>query len=167
LEKLVAAGNPIVALIRHPYDIAASTIRLCHWVTGARGWLLHFRWPVLPVYRNRTEIVRSAARNWTRYCEWAGRHGFGLLRYEDFVGAPEPHLRSICERCGLPFDESMLDHAKPRVAFGGLGDPGLLRQGPRPVTTQSVGQAHKLTPEQREIVADTCAQPAAELGYTL
>jgi hypothetical protein len=167
LDRLVDSGNPIVALIRHPYDVAVSTIRLCHWVIGMRGRLLSIRLPALPVFRNRTEVVASAARNWTNYSLWARRHGLDLLRYEDFVGEPEPHLREICRRCELPFDPQMLDHRRPRAAFGGLGDPGLLRKGARPVTTKSVGQADKLTTEQREIVKSACAEHAPEFGYTL
>ena len=167
VEKLVRVGNPVVALVRHPYDIAASTIRLCSWVTGVRGWLLRCRWPTLPVYRNPTDVVRTAAYNWTRYCGWARQHELRLLRYEDYVAAPERHLQEICDRCDLPFDPRMLDYRRPRAAFGGLGDPGLLRKGPRPVTTRSVGQADKLTPEQRDIVKTACAEPAAEFGYTL
>lgn len=167
LDEVVANGSPLVTLMRHPYDIAVSTIKLCRWVTGLRGWVLRCRWPFLPHFRNHTAIVRWAVRNWVSYLAWVRRHGLELVRYEDVVVAPERYLPAICERLELPFDRRMLDHRRPRTAFGGIGDPWLMHRPPRPISTQSVGQVHKLTGEQREIVQAGCAQLAAELGYTL
>jgi hypothetical protein len=167
LDGLATDGTPMVTLIRHPYDIAASTIKLCRWVTGLRGWMLRCRWPFLPHFRNHTGIVRWAVRNWVSYLDWARRHGLELVRYEDVVAAPETHVPAICERLGLPFERRMLDYRQPRIAFGGIGDPWLMHRPPRPVSTQSVGQAHKLTREQREVVRAACAGRAPELDYTL
>lgn len=168
LTRLATSGSPVVALIRNPYDAVASLVELGRWLVGIRGYLIRFRWPVLEHYRSRTEIVRWAANNWSTYCDWAGRHGFPLLRYEDLVRRPEPHLRDVCRRCGLRFHRRMLNHRDRRPAFAaGLGDPGMLRLGARRISTKSIGRGRALTAQQRQIVRDACATLAAHLGYAL
>jgi hypothetical protein len=167
LDELAPRGSRVVALIRHPYDAAASTVRLCRWLVGVPGWLLRWRWPTLPRFDSYMAIVQWAAGNWVRYCRWAQQRELHLLRYEELVSAPEPHLRAACAQLGLRFDPRMLDYRQPRVAFGGIGDPGVIARTPRPVSTRSVGQAHQLTGEQRALVKATCAEAAARYGYAL
>lgn len=168
LTRLVSSGMPVIATIRDPFDTVASMVRLCRWLVGVTGRLLRLRWPVLERYRTRTEIVSWAADNWVRYCDWAQRHNLRLLRYEDVVNEPETHLRRICQHTGLPFHPRMLNHRDRRQTFGGgIGDVGLLKLGPRPISTKSIGRRHELTPDQQQIVRQTCAAHAARLEYSL
>jgi hypothetical protein len=168
LDRLVAGGGRSLAIIRQPYDTTVSTMELLRAVVGFHGWLTQkFFFPNCPTYANRTELVRWISTNWVRYVDWVRRHRLTVIRYEDLVADPRRWLRRICRHCDLPFDERMLDHRQPPNAFGGIGDVEVLRRPPRPVHQRSVGRGHTLSPELSEIVRATCAQHAAEFGYTL
>ncbi len=166
IERLASSGAPILALIRHPYDVAASTIKLCRWVIGLPGWFLRLRAPNLPTFRTATDVVRWAAGNWHAYVEWTRHHGLPLTRYEDFVCDPERRLRDVCARLQVPFEPRMLDFSHRRMAFGGLGDPEVLRT-PRPIDRTAIGRGRRLSDEQLRIVRERCGAQAAELGYDL
>lgn len=166
LDKLVELHPSVVALIRRPYDVAASSIKLCRRVIGPQGWFIKLRMWNMPTFSSATHVVRVAAENWAAYVKWAHRHGLALLRYEDFVEEPEPQLRAICERLGVEFEPNMLDYTHARADFGGLGDPGVLRT-PRPVDKSAIGRGNTLTDEQRAIVREHCAAGAADLDYKL
>ncbi len=164
LDELLSGGAATLALIRHPYDVAASTIRLCRWVIGWPGRLLRLRARNLPTFPTADAVVRWAAENWRSYVDWAARRGLELLRYEDFVARPRQRLGEVCRRLGVPADERMLDFSQPRTAFGGLGDPEVLK-APRPIDRTAVGRGRTLSADQRRIVDELCAAPARRLGY--
>lgn len=165
LDRLVARRLPVIALLRHPHDVAASTVKLCRWVTGWRGRLLRLRHPAFCTFRDATAVVRWAADNWTCYVSWARRHGLTIIRYEDIVADPRRCIRAICQTCHLDFAESMLDTHRPRTALGGIGDmPTLLK--PRPVDQASIGRGDQMSPHHRQIVRDTCEAIARDFDYT-
>jgi len=166
LEWLVRSGAPAVGLIRQPCDLAASSLHLFRWVTGPRRWLVRLRAPHAPAFRDRTAVVRWAAQNWNAFVAWARRHQLPLFRYEDIISQPQIQLPVICQRCGLEFRETMLDHRHPRSAFGGMGDWRVLRT-PRPIDRRSVGRGGELTEGQRAVVRELCAATARELGYVM
>lgn len=166
LDHLVESNGSVVALIRHPYDLAASWIKLCRWAIGPIGWLVKLCVWNMPAFSTPTHVVRCAAENWAAYITWTKRHGLTLLRYEDFVEYPESQLRAVCDRLGIEFEPNMLDYAHPRADFGGFGDPGVMKT-PRPVDKSAIGRGDNLTDEQRGIVRDFCAAGASNLDYTL
>jgi hypothetical protein len=165
LDGFVGRATAVTALLRHPYDVAASTVGLCRWVTGVRGRLFRIRLPNLPAFRDGTEVVRWAAENWACYVGWVRHRGLSVTRYEDIVADPRRQLRSVCRACQLEFAESMLDARQPRVALGGLGDVGVLMK-PRPVDKRSVGRGRQLTGAQQRIVRDACEHLARDFEYT-
>ncbi len=164
LDRLVATADARVALIRDPYDTAASSVRLCLWVTGLNGWLMRMRLSHVPIFRNTTAVVRWAAGNWVEYVQWIRGHGLTPFRYEDLVSDPKQQLAAMCCEGELPFQDHMLDHDASHARFGGLGDPGAIR-APRPIDRKSVGHGQELTDEQREIVRTSCEALAKEFGY--
>ena len=164
LDRIVGRAAPVIALLRHPYDVAASTIKLCRWVTGLRGRLLRLRLPNLHAFRNAAEVVQWAADNWAGYVDWTRRRGLSVFRYEDIVDNPRRELEAICRACRLEFCESMLDTQQPRIATGGIGDMEVLLK-PRPVDRKSVGRGRQLTSEQYQIVRDTCEHLARDFDY--
>jgi hypothetical protein len=166
LDELVASRAPVVALIRHPYDVAASTIKLCRWVIGLPGRMIRLRLPNLHAFPDANEVVRWAADNWASYVGWSRRRGLSLIRYEDIVADPRRELKAICRTCHLEFVESMLDGQRQRTAFGGVGDLEVLTR-PRPVDQESVGHGQRLTDEQRRIVRDACEPLAGDFDYAL
>ncbi|MFQ5807839.1 MAG: sulfotransferase [Phycisphaerae bacterium] len=165
LDRLVRGKESVIALIRHPCDVVASSIGLCRWLTRPRGWLVRLRWPNFPTFRNTTAVVCWAAENWARYVNWVQQRDLCLVRYEDLVREPGRQLEALCRHFGMGFQESMLDYARTRVAFGGLGDWGVLKT-PRPVDQKSIGHGRRLTAEQRRLVRAACQHAARGFDYT-
>ena len=165
LDDLVATGKPTVLLIRNPYDVAASTIKLCKWVIGLPGRLLRLRMPYLVSFSDRAHVVRWAAANWVHYVEWTRRLGLPVERYEDIVSDPRGAVQRMCAVRGIPYCEAMSDSTAPRVAFDGVGDWDVLRK-PRPVDKKAIGRGRQLSDEEREIVRRTCADVAGRWGMS-
>ncbi len=166
MNRLVASAADRVALIRHPYDVVASTVKLCHWITGPRVWVVRVRWPSVPRFHSPDHVARWAAENWASYVAWLGELGMTPIRYEDFVGDPRRELPGICRQLNVPYEDAMLDDTGPRRRFGGLGDPGTMR-APRPVDNCSVGRGGKLMRDQQRIVRQTCGHLVGEFDYVL
>jgi hypothetical protein len=162
----LAASFPTILLIRHPYDVAASTVNLCRWATGWRGRLLRLRWRDLPLFADSNAVVRWAAQNWAAYGEWAVRCHRPLFRYEELVSDP-PRVAEVCSVLGMRFDAAMLDYRRPRQAFGGIGDPGVMHKPPRPVDRSAIGRGAALTAMQRAVVREVCEKGATAHGYDL
>ncbi|WP_375553452.1 sulfotransferase [Roseovarius mucosus] len=91
LHEILATGrHPVVSLltVRHPLDSFLSL--------HANGWL-HFSPSTLETYSQR-------------YAEFLDRHAdLDLVRYEDFVAAPERTLEKICQIIALPYHASALE----------------------------------------------------------
>lgn len=166
LDRLVQAADGLVALIRHPYDIAASSIRLCRWATGFRSRILHLWWKTVPAFQNPTDVVRWAADNWVSYVQWIRPRGLTLLRYEDFVADPHRQLPVVCRQLKVPFQKKMIDDKRRLNKVIGLGDPSLLVNVP-PIHQNSVGHGRQLTDQQQRIVRDACEHLAPEFDYSL
>jgi hypothetical protein len=166
LDQLLGGNEPVVGLIRHPDDVAASTIKLARWVTGPRGTLVRIRARNLPGFRNTNQVVRWAADNWVSYVDWVRRHGLRIVRYEDLVQNPRQQLEAVCRHCRLEFEERMLDYAHARAVFGGLGDGSVLKT-PRPIDRNSIGHGQRLTDAQRRVVREVCERAARDFDYTL
>lgn len=168
LDSFAAHHLPIVATIRHPWDAAASTINLLDWLFfGWRGRMVRTLWPTVPRFKTHDAIVEWAARNWVCFTEWALRRELFLVRYEDFVRQPEAMMRRICEYCGIPFREQMVNPRHWPRAFGGIGAPEVLLSAGRPVHVTSVGRGKHLTARQKEIISDICWPLARQIGYEL
>jgi len=168
LDRFVASGSRMVAIIREPYDTTASTIKLLRGFVGFRGWLSEkFVFPDCPRFAEANQLVRWICGNWVRCVDWARGHRLAVVRYEDLVKDPSRWLRTICRQCDLPFDEGMLDHRQRRTAFGGVGATEVLKRPAKPVHNRSIGRGRKLTPAQRETVRQICGPRALELGYSL
>jgi hypothetical protein len=168
LDGFAAGPAPVIGVIRHPYDTAASTVRLLRrLVFGPSGWLMRRLLPNVPRFRNDTEIIRWSAGNYAHFAEWARRRNLFLVRYEDLVNGVERQLSRMCAHSGIRFDPRMLDHHHPRTAFGGIGSPEVLLLPARPVNRNSIGRGRQLTRQQRDILRAECAECAAEFGYSL
>ena len=167
LERLAEQGERFIAIHRHPYDIAVSSIKFCRWWRGIPGHLIRLVVPRLPLFPTDHALVEHCTDNWVNLVTWCRRRGVGAVRYEDLVVDPERALRSLCGSACLPFHEAMLDYTHPRSGFGGIGAPEVLNRGPRPVNTASVGRKHLLRPELIDIIASRCRSVIGDLGYEL
>ncbi len=169
LDECTTGGAPVVALIRHPGDAAASTLGLLRWLLGKhRGCIIRLLWPSVPRFRNDNHIIRWTAENWVHFADWSRRRRLFVIRYEDLVENPDETLARICEHAGLPFHKRMLEHHRHNLtAFGGGGDPKLILCRPRPIHTESVGRGQSLTRKQYESIKTTCGTRAADFGYSL
>lgn len=180
--KLFGPVWPRLAIIRHPYAVAASTIKLCRALLAFRGLLgrlVRLRWPVIPAIRDADEVVLAAAGNWSAYADWLGgarvdgggwqcAAGWPAMRYEDLVASPEEKLSWVCERLGLRFHSGML---APRKGDGrrvvGIGDNEVLRGRPRAVDQAAVSRGDQLTARQRAMVRESCMGGSERWGYEL
>jgi hypothetical protein len=165
LASVVGSQAGCAFVIRDPYDTCASFVRLARWVTGWTGRLIRLRWPDLPWFADADAAVRWSADNWRCYVEWLARQGEAAIRYEDIVASVEARLPELCHACRLPFDHEMLDFDRPRHAFGGLGDPGVMLKRPRAINATAVGRGRELTGAQLAMVRERCGSAAASLGY--
>lgn len=85
LRELMPAGIPLLSLVtvRHPLDSFASLARA--------GWL-HFEPPSVDAYCRRYHLFLD-------------RHGgVPVLRYEDFVAAPQAAMQRLCQALQLGYD---------------------------------------------------------------
>lgn len=160
----IASNYPVAAIIRHPVDVAVSSIRSFHWCRGTIGRLLRLWARDLPLFADDRALVEHIGFNWSRFVQWCRRHAAFTVLYEDLVSDPRSHLKALCEVCDLPFDEKMIDD-HPRAAFGGIGDPTVVHQ-PRPVHKESVGRSHLLSPELHETLTRICGSTMNEVGYS-
>ncbi|MBI5866379.1 MAG: sulfotransferase [Planctomycetes bacterium] len=163
-------ATPWIAIVRHPYAVAASTIRLCgpllKWV-GWGGFCWRLFWPVLPALRGPDEVVAAAARNWTAFVRWKERQAFPVYRYEDLVESPAAVLKKITADLGLAFEDAMLDARNGKRCVVGLGDNEVLHGRPRAVDRAALARGGDLTDRQRAMVKGECAAAAATFGYDL
>ncbi len=162
-----AAADRTTLLIRHPYDTAASTIRLLRFNTNWIGRVLQIRWRDLPYFPDRLTIVRWAARNWCDFLSWAQTIEQPPIRYEDLVLQPEMSVPRLCAELGLLYRPEMLDFSTPRNAFGGLGDPGVMARRPSEINQAAIGRGRQLSERERSEVADLVRDHAEALGYPL
>jgi hypothetical protein len=167
LDRLVAGSDPVLTIMRHPSDVAVSSLRLARWWRGITGRLLQLVAPRLPLFKSDLALIEYCADNWNQFADWSPRHASHQLRYEDLVGDPVRSLREACAKAQVPFDPLMVDHTRPRGAFGGIGDPGVMNRPARPVGTGSVGRKHLLKPEFVELIASRCADRASRFAYDL
>jgi hypothetical protein len=169
LNRITAHGDRMIGIIRHPYDTAASTVGLLHWLLGQhRGCIIRLLLPSVPRFRDDSHIVRWAAANWAHFADWSRERELFVVRYEDLVADPAGMLPRICDHLGLPFHERMLTHHRYRpAAFGGGGDPKVMLRAARPVHRESVGRGQDLSRRQQLSVVAACGRQAASFGYSL
>jgi hypothetical protein len=125
LRQLMPTELPLLSLVtvRHPLDSFASLV--------GNGWL-HFEPRTLDEY----------CRRYLRFLD--SYAGVPVLRYEDFVAAPQPTMQRLCAVLDLCFDAGFVDH------FGGFrvsGDSG--RSGQTIAVRPSQAAAVALEPEAR------------------
>jgi hypothetical protein len=169
LDGMVARGVPVVAIIRHPWDTAASTVRLLRRLFfGVVGDTVRFFWPMVPHWSGSNDIIRWASLNWAHFVDWTVERKLFVVRYEDLVRSPADSIQRICDYTGIPLVPRMLEHHRHRPkVFGGIGAPEVLFRRARPVNSKSVGKGRSLTREQRQIIREHCGEQAARLQYNL
>ena len=156
-----------IAIHRHPYDTAVSSIRFCKYWRGLSGQLIRLWIPRLPLFPTDRHLVAHVASDFRSFFHWCERHGIVTIRYEDLVNQPEPTLQKACDACGIDYQPQMIDHTHPRGSFGGIGDPGIMNRAPRPVDTRSVGRKNLLKPDFWALMTDLCGEEASQMGYEM
>lgn len=141
LRQMLPPTLPVLSLltVRHPLDSYASLAR--------NGWL-HFQPRTLHTYCQR-------------YLAFLDQHdGLPLLRYEDFVAAPQRALQLVCEALALRYEPHF---ARFFPGFAISGDSG--RSGdtiaPRPSHASAVAL------EAEAAASDAYVQLVQRLGYGL
>lgn len=167
MDQLAAGDDPIVTIIRHPFDNVASAIRFLKTWKGPCWRVLQPFTPSVPPFRDLNRMVEETARNWSAFVSWVRRHDLPLVRYEDIAHDPHESMATICRLCGVPFEARMLDHRQRRV-YAGLGAWEVIHRPARPVSARSIDCGRtELDPEHLETIRELCGEAAASLDYTL
>lgn len=167
IDHLAVCGDPVVAITRHPYDTAVSTMRMFRNLRGIRGKLMRSIVSGLPEFSEDREIIDWVARNWQSFAEWCTQRRPHILSYENLVRDPSLYLQNICERLEIPFTPEMLDNRSRRSFFGVSGDTGVLTRRKKKLLVRPVGRSSQLKPEFTEIIKAACGKAAEEAGYVL
>jgi len=139
LRELMPAGLPLRSLVtvRHPLDSFASLAR--------NGWL-HFEPATIDAYCRR-------------YAAFLDRHaGVPVLRYEDFVAAPQAAMRRLCDALALRHEPHFAEWFAGFRVSGDSGRAGDLIQ-PRPSTPAALA----LLPQAQ--ASEAYAALTQRLGY--
>jgi len=125
LRQLLPTDLPLLSLVtvRHPLDSFASL--------SSNRWL-HFEPRTLDQYCRRYLLFLDSYA------------GVPVLRYEDFVAAPQPTMQRLCRMLDLSYDARFVDHFG---AFRVSGDSG--RSGQTIAARPSHAAAVALEPEAR------------------
>jgi len=140
-------GAKIVYIVRHGVDVARSlVVREQQYLQWQRvRFRERFHRPSLRTHVERVGFrgstrcltLEGAFELWTTYLAYAERwlariaHERMILRYEDLVRAPIPHLRALADFCGLSHIRSeqlqeAVDQVDARRAYAFVSDPMLL-----------------------------------------
>lgn len=121
IDRKAYEGRKVAVLARHPGDIAVSRyFHLKHRSTDpvrqrlAKQPLEDFVW-------TEQGGIPSIVRFLNQWAELAReRSDILILRYEDFLGEPEPTLRTLAEFIGLAADEASIEDAVDFARFDNL-----------------------------------------------
>jgi hypothetical protein len=110
------------------------------------------------------EQLRLVAEHWANSfrlaLEDAQRiRNFTVVRYEDFLAAPEAVVRALCDSVGLSFSADLVPAPGQRAPFATL--PGDTKWYP----LRADGWLAQVTAQDVEIVAERCGEIAGRLGY--
>jgi len=167
LNRIATSGEPVVAITRHPYDTAVSTIRLFRRFRGINGKLMRIIVSGLPVFSGDRKVVEWFAQNWVDFARWCEQKEFFVVKYEHLVRNPDHYLRTICERYSIPFTQEMLNRNHPRSFFGVSGDSGVLGNRKKEIVVRPVGRCDQLPSEFIDIIKTTCGEAVKEMDYSL
>ena len=168
IDHIATCGDPVAAIIRHPYDTANSTLRWArHQLRGLPGIVNRVVVPGFPEFSDDRQVVEWFALNWLTFSDWCRRTRPFVIRYEDLVRRPGPSLEELCGQCAFPFTQKMLDNTHPRFFSGMSGDPGGMNNHRKKLNVKPVGQSDHLKPEFLDIIKTTCGEAAEEMGYSL
>jgi len=167
INILAATGMPVIAIMRHPYDIAASTLSFFRQLRGVKGRLTRIIVSGFHIFSDDREVVEWSSNNWSSFVYWSKKNRPFTVRYEDLVRDPLPHLQEICRRYDIPFSREMLDNKRPRFYSGMSGDPGGLKRHKENLFVRPIGSRDLLKPEFTDIIKSACNEAAEEAGYTL
>ena len=167
LNHIANNGEPVAAITRHPYDSAASTLKMFRQWRGVTGKLMSIIISGFPVFNEDRNVIEWFAENWLSFARWCKQRQLFVVRYESLVESPDPSLRELCERYNIPFTQKMLDNNHPHFFFGVSGDSGVLNKRNEKLYVRPVGRRDQLKPEFIDIIKKRCSQAAEELGYSL
>lgn len=167
INLMAATGVPVIAITRHPYDIAASTLSFFRQLRGVKGRLTQMIVSGFHIFSDDREVVEWLSNNWLSFTYWCKQNRPLVVRYEDLVRDPLPRLQEICSRCDIPFSREMLNNKHPRFYSGMSGDPGGLEKHKENLFVRPVGNRNLLKSEFTEIIKSACNEAAEEAGYTL
>ncbi len=167
INSLASNGEQVVAITRHPYDTAISTIRLFRQLRGVKGRLMRIIISGFPVTSDDREVVEWFAQNWLSFADWCRQKKLFVVKYENLVRNPGAYLPEICKHFNIPFSQEMLNNNHTRFFSGMSGDPGRLNKYKKKLYVRPVGRQDQLEPEFIETIKSTCGNAAQEMGYLL
>lgn len=151
-----------IGILRHPFDVASSTIEFCARM-GAYPEVLHkyvqrYEQPLeafLMSWRDVTDALLTLGQTRTDNCM--------LIRYEDLVEFTEETVSGLLDFIGVKSDAGFLDRALEEPGTPGFSDHKAYRS--RRVEKDLVGRWHNLPKAQVAGLAPLVAKEMKLLGY--
>lgn len=121
-NALIVDASKLPRKAPHLYRQDPERVRILHLVRDGRG--------VVNSRRRYMPVARSAER-WNHYHRltrrildrWVPAEHRRRLRYEDFVGDPETHLRELFAWLGMEYDPACLAFGEDKVSHSAGGNP--------------------------------------------
>ncbi len=121
LQRLFPAAK-FIFLLRNPLSVLASIVntQISH--------------DLYTLERFREELLDGPA-NMLKAIESLGDHAI-VVRYEDYVTAPEEHTRTICSKLGIGYQPGMVDYSDSEPVKGFMQDRTGIHQHTKPSETR-------------------------------
>lgn len=164
IETLCGDRVKFVGIVRHPLDVALSTMKFCE-TMGFYPKDLH------RYIQSHAYPVEAFAQSWldvsSDLLDLSERapDRCALFRYEDLVASPERTLTSLLHFVGEELEPQLLTNAFTRDADIGFGDHKSYQT--QNVHADSIGQWRKLPDHQISALATRLNPTLARLGYEL
>ncbi|HXV58815.1 MAG TPA: sulfotransferase [Gaiellaceae bacterium] len=140
----------VVVLVRDARDVALSIRRVPF---GPNNAFAAARWWAAGIRAGLEAERRHAGKVLT-------------VRYEDFVSAPETHVRRVCEHVGLGYNSEMLEVERSGPGTIVAGQASWFAGVSGPISSAEVGRWRtSLSPEDRRVVAAVAGDELRALGY--
>lgn len=150
VEKLIREHAFYIGIVRHPLDVAISSINFCDslgfYPKEMHKYISQYQYPIEAFTRSWLEVCEDLIELKEKYPD-----NCRIFRYEDLVSNPQATLTDILSFVGETYEENILIDSLSSDTSLGFGDHKSYQTSK--VHSESVGKWHKIPNYQRQLVA--------------